>query len=61
MLFIFSTPVLIRHLWQFKTVVFPALVSNMLCSIVNNWVFILESLLCYTKMLIKVVKGFTIQ
>jgi hypothetical protein len=25
---IFLTPVLIRHLWQLKTVVFPALVSN---------------------------------
>ncbi len=32
MLFIFSTPVLIRHLWQLKTVVF-ALVSNTHCSI----------------------------
>ncbi len=28
----FSTPVLIRHLWQLKTV-FPALVSNMCCYI----------------------------
>ncbi len=32
MLFIVSTPVLIRHLWNVKTV-FPALVSNMCCSI----------------------------
>jgi len=29
----FSTPVLIRHLEQLKTVLFPALVSNMCCSI----------------------------
>ena len=28
MLFIFSTPVLIRHLWQLKTGCFIALVSN---------------------------------
>ncbi len=33
MLFIFSNPVLIRHLWQLKTVFFPALVSNAGCSI----------------------------
>jgi len=33
MLFIFTTPVLIRHLWQPKKVFFPALVSNMGCSI----------------------------
>jgi hypothetical protein len=31
----FSTPVLIRHLWQLKTVVFPALVSNTCCSIAH--------------------------
>ncbi len=29
----FSTPELIRHLWQLKTVVFLHLVSNMHCSI----------------------------
>ncbi len=29
----FLTPVLIRHLWQLKTAVFPAQVSNMHCSI----------------------------
>ncbi len=34
MLFIFSTPALIRHLWQLKTVVSPTLVSNMCCSMV---------------------------
>jgi hypothetical protein len=33
MQFILSTPVIIRHLWQIKTVVFPALVSNMCSSI----------------------------
>jgi hypothetical protein len=31
-MFIFTTPVLIRHLWQLKSY-FPALVSNMPCSI----------------------------
>ncbi len=36
MLFIFSTPVLIRHLRQLKAVVFPAWVSNMCCSIANT-------------------------
>jgi hypothetical protein len=29
----FLAPVLIRHLWQLKTVVFPALVPNMCSSI----------------------------
>ncbi len=33
MVFIFSTPELIRHMWQFLTAVFPALVSNMCFSI----------------------------
>jgi hypothetical protein len=33
MLVIFSTPVLIRHLEQLKESGFPALVSNMRCSI----------------------------
>ncbi len=32
MLFIFSTPVLIRHLWQLKTAVFPAYVPKTVCS-----------------------------
>jgi hypothetical protein len=36
MLFVFSTPVLIRHLWQLKTVV-SALVSNTWCSIGLFW------------------------
>ncbi len=30
MLFNFSMPVLIRHWWQLKTVIFPALVSLLL-------------------------------
>jgi hypothetical protein len=33
MLFIFSTPVLIRNLWQLKAVAFPAFVPNMCYSI----------------------------
>jgi hypothetical protein len=33
MWFIFSRPVLIRHLWQLKTVVLCALVSKTFCSI----------------------------
>ncbi len=33
----FSTPVIITHLWQLKTTsCFPALVSNMCCSIVQG-------------------------
>jgi hypothetical protein len=35
MLFIFSTPELIRYLWQLKDSCFPALVFNMCCSIKN--------------------------
>ncbi len=37
MLFIFATPVLIRHMWQLKTVVFPALVPNTHCAIGIPW------------------------
>ncbi len=33
----FSTPVLIRHMWQLKTVVFPALVPNTHCAIGIPW------------------------
>jgi len=36
MLFIFSTPVLIRQVWQLKAVFFPAKVSNTSCSITNT-------------------------
>ncbi len=36
-MFIFLTPVLIRHLWQLKTVVFPALVPNTHCAIGIPW------------------------
>ena len=34
MLFTFSTPMLIRHMWQLKDSCFPALLSNSCCSIV---------------------------
>ncbi len=37
MLFIFSTLVFIRHLWQLKTVVFLVLVSNTNCSFRINF------------------------
>jgi hypothetical protein len=33
----FLTPVLIRHLFHFKKTGFPALVSNMCCSIISNY------------------------
>jgi hypothetical protein len=39
----FSTPELIRHLWQLKTIVFPALMSNMRCSITYTIYFALPS------------------
>jgi hypothetical protein len=38
-LFIFLTPVLIRHLWQLKKTGFPPLVSNMCCFIISNYFF----------------------
>ncbi len=44
-MFIFSTPVLIRLLWQLKTVVFPALVSNMHFSIVEIMVRLIRKYL----------------
>ncbi len=37
MYFIFSTPVLIRHLWELKTVVFLHLVSNIHYSITETF------------------------
>ncbi len=42
-----STPVLIRHLWQLKTLCFPALVSNMCCSIKRGMYATLAVLLLY--------------
>jgi len=36
MLFIFSTLVAIRYLWQLKTNCFPALVSNTCCSLYTS-------------------------
>jgi hypothetical protein len=42
MLFIFSTPVLIRRLWQLKSVFFPGLASNMCCSIAVNTILLMK-------------------